>query len=551
MSALIESFKTLGLGRLIAMGGVAGAMLLMLAVLAFRSGGGDHLALLYSDLDLRDAAQITDQLDKAHIPHQEQGDGSRIMVPSADVPRARLLLAKQGLPTGGSIGYEIFDRGDEMTASQFQQNISQTRAMEGELARSILMISGVKAARVHLVLPKREPFARDRQEAQASVVLTMAGAGRLDQEGVQAVLNLVAAATPGLRAQNISIIDSRGNVLARPGDVSDLDAAAQTAAELRRTTELRLSRAVEDMLQRSLGPGGVRVQTAVEMNFDQVRETQEHYDPDNKIERSTQETTDNSRSTEQAPTVSVANNLPNADAGANAAGSSEQRSETTTNYEVDKTVRTTVRQEPKINRITVAVLVDQVPAKAADGTVTWHDRSPEELARIAALTRSAVGYDEKHGDKIDVVSMRFVDPDADAARTTTPTLLGMPMTKVDLMRFGQMGLLGLVAVLAVVLVLRPMMLRLTQLPAAIEEAQMAQMTATELALAGPDALRTGLPALSAPGGIPLLEDDGLVLIGSVDGAVKASSLRRVAEMVDQHPEESLAIMRGWMLREAS
>ncbi len=551
MSALIESFKTLGLGRLIAMGGVAGAMLLMLAVLAFRSGGGDHMALLYSDLDLRDASQITDQLDKAHIPHQEQGDGSRIMVPSADVPRARLLLAKQGLPTGGSIGYEIFDRGDAMTASQFQQTISQTRAMEGELARSILMISGVKAARVHLVLPKREPFARDRQEAQASVVLTMAGPGRLDQEGVQAVLNLVAAATPGLRAQNISIIDSRGGVLARPGDVSDLDAAAQTAVELRRTTELRLSRAVQDMLERSLGTGEVRVQTAVEMNFDQVRETQEHYDPDKKVERSTQETTDNSRSTEQTPTVSVANNLPNADAGANAAGSSEQRSETTTNYEVDKTVRTTVRQEPKVSRVTVAVLVDQVPARAADGAVTWHDRSPEELARIAALTRSAVGYDEKRGDKVDVVSMRFVDPDADAIKTTTPTLLGMPMTKVDLMRYGQMALLGVVAVLAVVLVLRPMMLRLTQLPAAIEEAQMAQMTATELALAGQDGVRTGLPALSAPGGIPLLEDDSLVMIGSVDGAVKASSLRRVAEMVDKHPEESLAIMRGWMLREAS
>ena len=545
MSALVESFKTLGVGRLVAMAGVAGAMLLMLAVLALRGGGGDRMALLYSDMDLRDAAQVVDQLDKAHIAHDVQGDGSRIMVPSADVPRARLLLAKEGLPTGGSIGYEIFDRSDEMTASQFQQTISQTRAMEGELVRSILMISGVKAARVHLVLAKREPFARDRQEAQASVVLTMAGAARMDHEGVQAVLNLVAAATPGLRPQNISVIDSHGDVLARPGDPSSVDAAAQTAAELRRTTELRLSRAVEDMLERSLGQGKVRVETSVEMNFDQVHETQERYDPDSKVERSTQETTDNSRSTEQTPTVSVANNLPNANAGTNPAGTTDQRSEETTNYEVDKTVRTTVREQPEVGRISVAVLVDQVPVTAANGTVTWRDRSADELARITALTRSAVGYDEKRGDKVEVVSMRFVDPDDGATKIATPTLFGLPLNKADLMRLGQTGLLGLVAVLALLLVLRPMVLRLTQAPAAIEDAQ---MTSMELSLAGSPA-RSGAAALTGPGGVPLLEDDSMITIGSIDGAVKASSIRRVAEMVDKHPEESLAIMRGWMLRE--
>ncbi|MEJ1978141.1 MAG: flagellar basal-body MS-ring/collar protein FliF, partial [Acetobacteraceae bacterium] len=548
MSALIESFKALGLGRLISMAGVAGAMLLMLAFLALRGGGGDRMALLYSDLDLRDASQVVDQLDKAHIAHDVQGDGSRIMVPSADVPRARLLLAKEGLPSGGSIGYEIFDRGDEMTASQFQQTISQTRAMEGELVRSILMISGVKAARVHLVLAKREPFARDRQEAQASVVLTMAGAARMDHEGVQAVLNLVAAATPGLRPQNISIIDSHGDLLARPGDVSGADAAAQTAAELRRTTEQRLSRAVEDMLARTLGQGRVRAETSVEMDFDQVHETKEHYDPDGKVERSTQNTTDNTRSTDLAATVSVANNLPNADAGASPAGSQELRSEETTNYEIDKTVRTIVHEQPQVRRISVAVLVDQVPVTDATGAVTWHDRSADELARIAALTRSAVGYDEKRGDKVEVVSMRFVAADDGADKVSTPTVFGVPVSKADLMKMGQSGLIGVVAVLALLLVLRPMAMRLTQLPAALEDAQMAPV---ELSLAGPaGAARTGAgAALAAPGGVPLLEDDSMITIGSIEGSVRASSIRRVSEMVDKHPDESLAIMRGWMLRE--
>ncbi len=180
------------------MGGVAVATLGLLAFLALR--GGEPMALLYADLDLKEAGQITDQLDHAHITHQEDGSGTRIMVPANEVARARLLLAKAGLPSGGSLGYEIFDRGDSMTASQFQQNINETRALEGELERSIRMINGVRGVRVHLVLPRREPFAREKPEAQASVLLTMAGASRLDREGVQAVLNLVAAAVPGLKA---------------------------------------------------------------------------------------------------------------------------------------------------------------------------------------------------------------------------------------------------------------------------------------------------------------------------------------------------------------
>ena len=260
MAALLEGFKSLGLGRLITMAAVAGAMLLLLAFLATRGAGSAPMALLYADMDLREAAQVADQLDRARIAHEVGPDGTRISVPAADVPRARLLLAKEGLPSGGSIGYEIFDRGDGLTASQFQQAISQTRAMEGELARSIRMISGVRGARVHLVLPKREPFARDRQEAQASVVLTMAGAARMDREGVQSVLNLVASAVPGLRPQNVGIIDSRGNLLARAGELVPCPGVHRRAEHPDRRPSSACPAAVEDMLERSVGrrAGSVR-----------------------------------------------------------------------------------------------------------------------------------------------------------------------------------------------------------------------------------------------------------------------------------------------------
>ena len=214
MNAVLAGLRGLGPARLGAMAAVSLVLLGLLGWLAMR-GGDAPMALLYADLDLREAGQVVDQLDRAKIPRQVDGGGARILVPSDQVARARLLLAKEGLPSGGSIGYEIFDRSDALTATGFQQGISQTRAMEGELARTIRLLQGVRGARVHLVLPRREPFARDRQDAQASVVLTMAGAARLDREGTQAVLNLVAAAVPGLRPQNIAVIDSRGNLLAR------------------------------------------------------------------------------------------------------------------------------------------------------------------------------------------------------------------------------------------------------------------------------------------------------------------------------------------------
>ena len=152
-------------------------------------------------------ARSSSSSTRQHIPYRIGGQGSQILVPADQVAAARVLLAKEGLPSGGSIGYEIFDRGDGLAATEFQQKINETRALEGELARTIRAISGVRAARVHLVLPRREPFAREQQDAQASVMLTMAGAARLDREGVQAILNLVAAAVPGLRPQNIAIVD--------------------------------------------------------------------------------------------------------------------------------------------------------------------------------------------------------------------------------------------------------------------------------------------------------------------------------------------------------
>ena len=294
MKALLEGLRALGPARLAAMGAVALGMLGILALMALR-GGTEPMALLYGDLDLRDSSQVVDQLARRHIPYRIACNGSQVLVPAESVAEARLALARDGLPAGGSIGYEIFDRSDGLAATEFQQKINETRALEGEIARTIRAMHGIRAVRVHLVLPRREPFARERQDAQASVMLTTVGAGRLDRESIQAILNLVAAAVPGLRPQNIAIADSNGNLLARAGQPVGPAAEALTTEEVRRGTEQRLAHAVEEMLERSLGAGHVRAEAAVRMSFDRLNETQEHYDPDGQVTRSAQTVTSNSK----------------------------------------------------------------------------------------------------------------------------------------------------------------------------------------------------------------------------------------------------------------
>jgi flagellar M-ring protein FliF len=547
MKPVLDGFRALGPARLMALGVVGLGMLVMLGLLAVRGGAPSQQALLYADLDLREASQMADALDHAHIAHQELGSGDRITVGAADVARARMLLAKNGLPSGGSIGYEIFDRGDALTATQFQQDINETRAMEGELARSIRMLQGVRNARVHLVLPKRQPFSRDVQAAQASVVLTMAGGERLDPQGVQAVLNLVAAAVPGLKPSGIAIIDSRGNLLARAGQPTSAEEVMQTGEELHRSTELRLSHAVEEMLEQSLGQGHVRAEAAVTMNYQRSNETSESYNPDQQVVRSTQTSTDKSNSTEGEKAVSVANNLPNADAAATQNGSKEDKQDETTNYEIGKTVRTLVNEQPQIARISLAVMVDGLMQPGRDGKSVWTERSADDLARIKRLVQSAIGFDSKRGDTVEVDSMRFAVAD-DLPDSAPHGFLALGLEKADFMGLAQSGILAVVVLLALVFVLRPMALRLSAVT------PQSMLGGGDALLVGPDGVAISLPGMAAsPGtamitaaGRAMLAEDSMVTMQNIEGQLRASAMKKLADLVEQHPEASLSIMRSWM-----
>lgn len=543
MKGMIAGLKALGPRRLLALAGVGVAVLGLLAVLAFRAGQ-TPMAPLYGELDQRDAAAIVAALERARVPHRLAAGGAQVLVPAEEVPRLRLMLAREGLPAGGGVGWEIFDRGESLTTTPFQQDVNRLRALEGELARTIRGLAGVRAARVHLVLPRREAFSRERGEAQASIVLTMQGGQRLDREGVQAVLHLVATAVPGLKPRNVSIVDSRGELLARGGEALSGPAAAQTQEELRRAQELRIARAVEELLERTLGPGKVRAEATVELDFDRVETREERFDPDNQVPRSQQSTTESSRNTEPPPTT-VATAAPGADPGAApAGGSQESRQEETVNYEIGRTTRSTLREHPVVRRISLAVLVDGVTEPQPDGPPRFRERTAEELARIAALVRAAAGLDERRGDRVEVASMRFAAPEAETAPEAAGLLGALALPPAMLARLVETALLALVALAAILLLGRPLAGRLA---AALAPPPAALATAGAAAGALPNgAAAEALPEAGrdAAGALPPAED--MVTLAHVQGQMRASSLQTLTRLVEAHPEETLAVLRRWL-----
>ncbi|WP_249742272.1 MULTISPECIES: flagellar basal-body MS-ring/collar protein FliF [Thalassospira] len=533
-----------------AISGVGVLLLVFFAFLIMRVSA-PNMELLYRDLDPGDASQIVNRLEDQQVQYQLLNNGTEILVPADQVNRMRLSMAESGLPTGGSVGYEVFDNSDGFGATSFEQNINHVRALEGELARTIAAIQSIQQARVHLVLPKRQMFSRETQDASASIAVKMAG-GELKPEQVVAIQHLVAAAVPQLDPGKVSIIDERGRLLARgDGEQQSSTFLTQTADEMRIRTESRLRNTIEDLLSRSLGYGEVRAEVSVEMDFNKVTTADERFNPDERVIRSSQTIEENATNSETEGTdpVTLQNNLPDANFdAANGAGtqSQENRTEETVNYEISKTTTTQVKEIGEISRVTVAVLVDGTYTTDENGERLYQERSPEDLEKIAALVRSAIGYDPQRSDQVEVINMQFADTDDLFPDEEIETFLGLD--KAEIFRIAEMLVLAIVAILVILLVVRPLLTRAFEtLPSAADMAQR-QLLAEDMSAEGTPALEGPAPVPMAPGGA----DDGeeLINLSQVEGRVKASSVKKIGEIVEKHPEEALSIIRNWLYQES-
>lgn len=559
MNAFMQTLRNMGPIRLGAIAGVGILLLGFFLYLATSMSDGD-MALLYGDLDINDSGEIASQLESLNVPFNVTNNGSTIQVPADQVDRIRLAMAQEGLPRGGSLGYEIFDEGDGFGTTNFIQNINRLRALEGELARTIATIEQVHRARVHLVLPERELFSRDAEDPSASVFLQLTG-GSLDANRIVAIRHLVASAVPRLEPDAISVVDDRGNLLARGPGSNPQDMMMATSNQLRREQEERLSRQIEALLSRSVGRGKVLARVSLEMDFDRIESNAEIYDPESQVARSTTFVEEEANASDGGvDPVTVAGNLPEAEdlgaAGEAGSASATSRTQETTNFEISRRVESRVREAGAIRRMSVAVLVDGIYSQNPDGEIEYLPRGEVEMTQLAALVRSAVGFDDNRGDTIEVVNMRFVSDD-DVLGANAPQTIFLGLTNEDVLRMFEILVLGVVALLVVFLVIRPLVTRAmdggdAQIGADDLDDLLTDQSGLQRALAGPGVAGGGGLALDGDGQDSNVasELDALINIDQVEGRVRASSLKKVGEIVSKHPEEAVAIIRSWMYQDS-
>jgi flagellar M-ring protein FliF len=544
LNQFLAALQRFGFGRLAAIIGIGAGV--AAALLAMTMNLGQPKALLYSNLDLKEAGAITQALDQAGVKYEVKGDGSTILVPRDVVASTRLMLSGKGMPTSGSVGYEIFDQGNALGQTDFVQQLNRQRALEGELARTIRSLDGITSARVHLVLPKRQLFEEESEQPSAAVTIGVGGRAP-NGDNVRAIQNLVASSVPSLKPDKVTVVDQHAKTLSG-GDTG----MAAEADGRKNEVEQRIAKQVKSLVEGIVGAGKARVNVSAEVEMAQVTTQQKTFNPDGQVVRS--ETTTDEKASENQPDgsgqVSAAANIPGGAGGSSANNSSNTgRNESTTNYEISETTRTEVQQPGGVKKLSVAVAVDGVTALGKDGKPgPYAPRSQQEMQQIEQLVRSAVGFDQQRGDQVTVVNVRFptaADPDGVSAANPL-----MGFDKNDIMRAAELGVLAVVALLMMIFIVRPLLKGATggggPMPMMLAGQPVTHLatTADGQAMQVTVDPHTG-QQLALPG--PITGDlDAKIDIARIEGQVKASSLKRVSDFVEKHPEESVSILRTWL-----
>ena len=490
---------------------IAGAAALSVAVvvgLLYWSSGASYAPLM-TNLSSEDAAEITDKLRADNIPFRMSASGSVLLVPAERVHQVRLRLAGEGLPRGGGVGFELFDDSG-IGVSRFTEQLNYRRALEGELARTIRQFDAIQDVRVHVVVPKKALF-KTRQKARASAAVRMRRGRQLSEEQVQAIVHLLASSVEGLSPDEVTVVDGRGRILAKPGQANN---SMEAIIDHQREVESELERRVTDILETTLGTGKVSVKVAVDLDKRHTEVTKESYDPDMVVLRSSQ-TSEEGAGTKADEIGGVPGARSKLTGAAGAAKSGGHRRSETKNYEISKVTTKEVKPSARLTRVSVAVLVDGA-RKNADGKL--EPRSPEEIARLTEIVKRAVGFDSARGDQVVVEAMPFIDADAAAADS-------LPAWLMYVRQLAAPGL-ALFVVLAVVVALlrtrsRAKLPELLQGPRSLRELEAVYATIT------PDA-----PELDAEPAKAQL--------------AAASPLQSIMDQASTDPERAAAVLRSWL-----
>lgn len=578
MEKLTELIKSLGMAKLAAF---AGVMISVLGFLFYFANWASvpTMTLLYNHLETTEAARVYDKLKTSGILVELRGDGTQIFVPEEKVAELRMQMALDGTVYGGSIGYELFDRTDVLGSSTAMLNINHLRALEGELSKSIKSISEVQSARVHLVIPKKELFSKDKTPPSASVVLKMKGAQRLTSNQIQAVQALISSAVPNLTNDRISIIDDKGTLLARGKDNTATADGLVNQLAIREEYEEKLARQVEVLVEKSVGVDRVRAEVAVEMDFDRVTTQAVEYNPDGQVARSintAEEGLKSNASTANNDSVSIQNALPNQQQGQSNNSDQQQsnKTEENTSYEISNKTTTTVKETGVIKRLSVAVLVDGTYQADANGKATYTARPAEEITQLTELVQTAVGYKADRGDTIKVINLKFAP--AEEVKPVEITLLQGILNSLDYRKIIEISIVGLFALIVLFTFIRPTMKKLmnitppkmvetrsrdyTRMPSHVQDTVV--LSNGQSSSPAYSSSQRGAPGSNDNGSSSLSEtiqkimhesddEEGDLNFEKVEGLVKSSSVKKMSSLIKSHPDETIALLRSWLYEESS
>lgn len=523
MQNLINNLMELGQKRLMILGAVALGMMtaLLLGVSAVTT---PNYATLYQNLSPATATSVEATLANAGFDARMSEDGQSVMVPANHLARARMVLAETGIPIEGDPGWELFDENSGLAMNTFMQRVNRLRAMEGELARSIQTLEGVQSARVHLVLPEREAFSRERANPRASVIVRAVPGRTINRKQASAIRNLVASSVAELDLGRVTVLSASGEVILAETAEGDGGSSLQSSQS---SIEERLAQEVRNMLTARVGAGNARVRVNVELTNAREVVVEQSFNPDQQVVRSTKSDTEERAGNEAGGGgVGVENNIPAAlqdGAGGGGTSTSQSRIGETVEYEIGNTRREVIREAGEVKRISVAVLVNGI-YNVEDSEVIYQERGAAEIERLTELVKTAVGFDAARGDDVSVDSLRFMDYSMEVGDPISMSITDqIAQNIVSILR----GLLGLVVVaLVMILGVRPALRTLLEKPTpelpGVDQA---------VALTGPD----GQP-------LPLQTPEGAEVLPPEAASTPTAPMPATPTMADQNdpaPEREL------------
>lgn len=521
LAELPKKLAALTRGTKLALGLGLAALVGVVAAVSTLSSASEY-QYAYTNLSQEDSAEIAARLKTANVPHRFEAGGSALSVPASRVYDVRLLLSAEGLPRSGGTGFELFDKGD-FGVSEFTQKINLRRATEGELARTVGRLNGVRSARVHLVLPEKGVFRGEERPASAAVMVNLHPGRTLSERELLGIRHLVASAVPSLSPSSVTIVDARGSVLSAEETWGD------QAAGFQRRLEKDLEERVVSLLEPAVGAGQVVARVTAEVDASEVQSTADEFDPDGQVLKSERVSSQNQKEESQrrnpASVVGAAANQPLAPQGQQQAGQTQQKSanqsDETRNYEISRTTTKRVERAPRLSRLSVAVLLDGVDGKP---------REPADVQRLGELVRRAVGFDETRGDKLEISSAVFAHS-AEEAPVAAPERQGLPTWAYAAIGGGALLVLGLLAVL--LLRRKPRQAELVLRPGArVSELE----SAAPRTVGSIDVTPDGKPA---PAELPVAEPKPLP-------DPTANMREKARELVAGDPARAAHIIRAWI-----